>query len=650
MRRLVMLVVSANTFVAAEAFARDVELGELLITAGRTPVEKERSGRAFTVITGEQLEASQTRYVADALRQVPGFHVSRTGSFGGLTQVRVRGAEGNHLLVFIDGVEVSSASDGEFDFGSLQAANIDRIEILRGPQGAVWGANALAGVVNIITKGGIRNGYEVSARSEAGTDETLLGSGSIRWGGERFDAALSASGRRTNGFNVSDFGTEDDGDENTTLNGKGTVDITDTFQVNWTGRYVQRASGFDEQDFAFPATVTQGRVIDTDSVIETRETFGSLGGRWTMLDGLLTHRFGVKASDTERDNLRDGVVTSASGGDRVNLYHQTTLAFETPQLAQSAHKITGGVEYERERFNRRQPVFDPSQLEGQERAIHGVVAEYRGAFFEQLFLNAAVRHDDNDAFEDATTYSVSGAFLIPTTGTRFHASAGTAVTNPTFFEQFGFIPAQFTGNPSLEPESSFGWDAGVEQSFFGDRLVIDVTYFQQDLQDEIRTDFVNGALSPVNLDGTSEREGVEVAATLSLFDGFSATGAYTYVDATEPDGADEVRRPRHTASLNMVYRFLDDRAELFADIIYNGDMEDLEFINATPETRVTLDEYTVVTIGGSYKLNGNVSLFGRVENLFDEEYEEVFDYNTQGITAFLGLKATLGGSIYDAGN
>lgn len=642
-----LLTTSIIALIAGPAAADDIQLGQILVTEGRTPIEAERSARAFTIITGAELEASQTRYVADALRKVPGFHVSRAGSFGGFTQVRVRGAEGNHLLVLIDGIEVGAANDGEYDFGGLQVTDIERIEVLRGPQSAFWGSNAMAGVVNIITKGGIRNGFEVSGRTEGGTDGTALLGATIRGGTEVFDAAFSADVRRTDGFNISSFGTEKDGDENLTANGKATWDITSFFTLDGTFRVVNRESEDDAQDFAFPATPTQGLVIDTDRETKTDELFGSITGTWTLFDGFIEQRFGIKAGDTSRDNFADGLVTSGNEGNRFNAFYQATAMVATPALANSEHRFTGGYEFEREEFRQRPPVRNPSQLETQSRDINAVIAEYRGAFDERFFLNAAIRHDQNDRFEDATTYSVSGAVLIPKTGTRLHASVGTGVTNPSFFEQFGFVPAQFIGNPNLSPESAFGWDIGIEQAFFDDLLVVDVTYFNQDLQDEIQTNFVGGGLTPVNLTGTSERQGVEIAASVTLFDQVSASATYTYTDAMEPNGAVEVRRPEHAASLFVEYAFLEDRARVFLDLIYNGEMEDLEFINATPRTRVTLDSYTVVNIGGSYDINDSVEVFGRVENLFDEDYEEVFGFNTQGVTAFAGIKGTFG--VYGAG-
>ncbi len=625
--------------VTAQESEAEIQLQELVVSAGRTPVAAEKVGRAHTVLAGEELEKSQTRYVADALRRVPGLAVSRTGSFGGLTQVRVRGAEGNHVLVLIDGVEVSASSNGEFDFGSLQVADIDRIEVLRGPQSALYGSNATAGVIQIFTKGGIRNGYKVTGRTETGTDKTVLGNVLLQGGGQDFDVSLSGAVRRTDGFNISDFGSEKDGDRNVTLNGKTRWDITEKLQLDANLRFVDRKSDTDDQDFAFPPTPTQGLVIDTPSSTKTQELYGGAGLTWALFDDRFVQNIRGEYTDVERRGLTTNG-RSGNDDDRVHLSYQGTFSFKTPDLLNSAHSLTGAVEWERETFRNAFPT-NPSQTAKQERDLQGYVAEYRGEFYDRVFLSGAVRFDQNDAFEDTVTYSTSAAYLFRETGTRLHASIGTGVTNPTFFEQFGFVPARFVGNPGLSPEENFGWDIGVEQRLFDGRVVFDVTYFNERLKDEIQTQFLPGfATTPVNLPGTSKRQGVEVSVGFEVLEDLFAKASYTYLDANEPSGLEEVRRPRHTASLNLTYGFNEGRGNLFVDAVYNGRTQDLEFISATPQTRVTLDEYFLVNVGADYQVTDNLQLFGRIENLLDQDYEEIFSFNTPGINAYAGLKVT----------
>lgn len=616
------------------AFAQDpapTELDEIVITDGLTAVELKKSGRAVTVITGEDIEKNRVRYVADALRLVPGFAVSRTGSAGGLTQVRVRGAEGNHVLVVIDGIEVNDNGQGEFDFGSLIADDIERIEILRGPQSTFWGANAMSGVINIVTRKGERNSSRSTARTEFGTDGTVMGALSTRGGGENFDYSLSGTLRRSEGYNISDIGKEDDGDRNGTLNGRFTVDLSPDTSIDGTLRYVNRRSDLDPQDYNTAMT------YDADDYTKSREFFGSIGLTNTALDGALTQKARISGNDIYRFNHSGAFGDSWSDGNRYNATYQTSYRYD--DLDNQVHQLTAGYEWQRE-------AFSPSHLpETFNRSTHSLVGEYRGEFFDQFYLTGGVRQDWNDAFADARTWTLSAAWQIPDAETRLHASIGTAVTNPTFYEQFGYLPGTFRGSPNLKPEESLGWDIGVEKSFFDGGLVVDVTYFNQNLENEIATVYnPNFTTSPINRSGESRRHGVEVSATVDFFNGLTMTGAYTYTNASEQMVAGgprlaEVRRPRHTGSLNTAYVFHDDRARIFAEAVFNGSMVDNVFATFVPP-RVTLGGYTVVNVGGSYKMNETVEIFGRIDNLFDRDYQEVYGFNTPGLTAFAGLKAT----------
>lgn len=617
----------------------ELELGEVVISAGRNPIAAEQVGRAYTIISNKTLEENQVRYVADALRKVPGLAVSRTGGIGGPTQIRIRGSEANHVLVLIDGVEAATNSSGEYDFAGLQASNIERVEVIRGPQSALYGSNATSGVIHIITKAGKRDGHEITMQTELGSDKTLLGSLSFRTGGENFDVALSGIHQRTDGFNISNFGSEDDGSRNTTFNGKVNWDLTDHLKFNANFRYVNRHSDTDDQDFAFPETPTQGQVIDTlDSYGKLREFYGGAGLTWNMFDDHLTQKLRAKITDV----MQRGQSNKRQNGNDNKRYHisyQSTLSFATPTFANAKHNVTGAIEWKRETFRNKFP-SNPSQFPLQQRDLYGYIGEYKGEFFEHLFLSAAIRYDQNDFFEDSLTYSTSAAYLMDKTNTRFHASLGTGVTNPTFYEQFGFIPSSFIGNSQLEPEKNFGWDIGITQKLWDERLNLDVTYFNERLKDEIQTRFLpNFTSTPVNLAGTSKRQGLEVSADITPFDNLTMQASYTYLDAQEPDGQAEVRRPKHSGALNVTYRFANDRASFFADAIYNGSMEDREFINKTPRDRVKLDNYILVNIGANYQLSEDLQIYGRIENLFDEDYEEVFGYKTQGRTAFIGIKA-----------
>jgi vitamin B12 transporter len=231
---------------------------------------------------------------------------------------------------------------------------------------------------------------------------------------------------------------------------------------------------------------------------------------------------------------------------------------------------------------------------------------------------------------------------MPNATTRLHASYGTGSQDPTLFEQFGFIPGQWVGNPNLKPEASRGWDVGVEQTFLDGRGVLDVTWFQDRLTDEISSTFdpLTGASTPFNEDGTSRRKGLEVAGTFDVTDALALGIAYTWLDATDPDGQQEARRPGQEVALHANYALADGRTNLNLDVRRVMDNVDIDFTAPSfGAGRVELDDYTLVDLAAEYLLTDTVTLTGRIENLLDADYQELDGYATPGVTGFIGLRS-----------
>ncbi|PXA90860.1 TonB-dependent receptor [Nostoc sp. 3335mG] len=634
--RVSTLAILAAAFAPALSVpAQETVLPTLFVDAGGlTPFEEKELGRSFTVIDRARIEQSKSGYVADLLRLVPGLAVSQMGSPGNLTQVRVRGAEANHVLVLIDGVPVSETAQGEFDFGRLQVANVDRIEILRGPQSAFWGANAMAGVINIVTRSAGTNGLSGGLAAELGTDGTRMTAGSLAYGRDNFDASGAISIRHTDGFNISSLGSELDGATHVDANARFNADITPQLTLDGTIRYGRLLAETDWQDFS-------GIVQDTDDTTRLNELFGSLGLGWVSEDGLWFQNARFSAGGTERQSTDQfGTLADAYSGQRYKGSYQVGRHFDTPDLLGSTHTVTLGYDLVHETFQRlpSAAIIDPSMLDPKQRTTHSLIGEYRGTYYEQLFLTAAVRHDFNDSFADITTYSVSGAWQVPDTGTRLHASAGTGSTNPTFTEQFGYIPGSFVSNPDLVPETSFGWDIGVGQSLFDGVLVVDATYFNQTLENEIGTRFAP-VTTVVNEAGTSTRQGIELTATIDFFNGFTAGASYTYLDARNSDGSQEIRRPQHSGAVNLAYRFEEIPLTVHGEVALNGESLDTDF-GTFPATPVTLAAYALVNGGVNYQVSDQVEVYGRVHNLFDTRYQDVLGYGSQGRTFYAGAKAS----------
>lgn len=614
-------------------------LPDTVVSANRVEVPSSQVGSAVTVITGEEMRERQIRVVADALRDVPGVSVNRTGPRGLFTQVRIRGNEGNHTKVFIDGVEANDPSgDVEFDFAHLLAADVERVEVIRGPQSALWGSDAIGGVINVITKRG-ESGMRADGFLEAGSFDSVSANAALRGAAKRYRYSASGSFLKTDGVNLSRFGSEKDGYRNATLNASGAVEPSESVELSINGLYIANKVESDPQDFTFGGPF-EGLFIDGDQEREGEQLYARAQGKWRLLDGRWEHVLGGNYTHTDFDNSSDQIFTSNNVGTRSRLDYQSNVFFSTPQFASAEHTATLYAEYAHETFKNTSAAF-PAANQKQSMSSASVAGEYLVGLWQRVFLTGSLRHDGNDLFDDATTYRVTGAWVPPQSGTRLHASIGTGVKNPGFFELFGFIPGTFVPNPNLEPEKSWGWDLGVEQKFFSNRLVVDLTYFEQELTDEIVLVFLPTFETSVeNQLGTSERRGIELSAKATLTSNLSMTAAYTWTDATDPDGRPEVRRPENIASLALSYLLPSRRGNVSLDIQYNGPMQDNEFNFSTPEDRVDLPGYTLVNLAGAYNLGGGVQLIARIENLLDQNYEEVWSAQSPGIGFFAGVRVS----------
>jgi vitamin B12 transporter len=621
----------AGLLPASYASAQETILGPVVVSAGLTPIAANEVGRSYTVINSEQITRAKVPYVADLLKQVPGISVSASGSAGANTQVRMRGAEGNHVLVLIDGVPASETSTGEFDFGRLQVSDIETIEILRGPQSAFWGSNAMAGVINIITKAGTRDGLRSTLTTEFGSDGTKMGGAQVEYGQDNFDISAGITARHTNGFNISNFGSELDGASHIDANLKFNADITPSLTIDGTLRYGRVHADLDNEDWA-TGSATYGKLIDTYDTTRSEELMGALGFKWTSDDGAWFQSGRISGSKVDRETFdTNGDKNAAHTGTRYKASYQVGHTFETPDFADAEHTVTLGYDVVAETFKR----LPPFALEEQSRQSQSVVVEYRGRFADQLNLTAALRHDFNDQFADVTTYSLSGSWEVPNSGTTVHASVGTASTNPTFIEQFGYDPSSFIGNTSLKPETSLGWDIGVSQTLLDGMVTLDATYFNQNLENEIKT--VGWSPSTVENDkGISTRRGVELTAALDFFNGLTASASYTYTDSRDGSGAVEIRRPKHSGVISVAYEFDEVPLRINSDLMLVGAAEDTDF---SISKNVTLPGYALLNAGLNYEVTENVEVYARVQNLLDVSYESVLGYNNPGRTFYVGAKA-----------
>jgi vitamin B12 transporter len=585
---------------------------------------------SVTVITAEYVENRQTREIADILRDVPG--VAVTG-VAGQTQIRLRGAEGNHVLVLVDGIEVSDPFGGEFDIGTLQADIGARLEVLRGPQSALYGSDAIGGVVAYQTADG-RSNQGFAARLEGGTQATVNGAARYGYAGNGWDAALSAVIVSTDGQPNARGGTRDIGRDSYTVSGKGSVDLTEGLELRAAARFIRTEGLFNDSDFD-ATSPTFGLTIDSPGSRFTNEAFYALvGARLDTLEGRWTHDLSAQIADVTRETFGAFGQSSGSEGDRFKSSYVSAF-----RIADD-HNLTFAADYEVEGFRN---AFAGSGGFTGRREIEqvGFVGEYRysGDAFD---VSAALRHDINDLFQDATTFRIGAGYRLADT-TRLRAAAGSGVKNPGFFELYGFVDGRFIGNAALRPEKSTGWEVGIDQgiAYLDVFSTLSVTYFDSELEGEIFTTFPppNFIATPANRTTTSRQRGVEVAFNAVIAPQWSLDAAYSYLDAEE-NGVEEVRRPNHIASAALTWEAPDEAASATLVVRYNGETPDVAFTDPSfVPVRVQLDDYTLVNFNARVKLTDQLSAFARVENILGEQYEQVFSFVSPGRSAVVGVEA-----------
>lgn len=634
------LLVSFNLVVTnAQAEEQPLELNELLVSAALEPVSAADVASSVTVITREQIEQRQVKYLSELLRDVPGFAVSQSGGPGTLTQVRVRGAEANQLLVLMDGVRANDpASSDEFQFQFASTANIERIEIIRGPQSAIWGTDALAGVINIIRRKHVEEDY-LAATAEYGSFNSLdlALDGGVNRENLRLSGGLSYM--NTDGTNISRQGNENDAAENTSANLALEWDIHDSWALLFSGQHVDATSDFDDFDY-----FTTGLPIDAD--LETRAKRDYLKGeaRWQPADSAWNGSLTAGWQDTDNRNFSYGVRDSATSANTLELRARASVLLGDREAGN--HRLSFALDQEDIDFSQRgiaSPWGDPNQ--DQSYNVTGYAAEYVGKPTQSFTWTLNGRQDDYSDFDDVFTWQLAASQRIGDS-LRLRASSGTGSKAPTFIERFGFYPDFFIGNPNLKPETSKGWELGVEWDLLDQSLVLGAAWFDQELQDEIDGfvfDPASGSFTAVNRSGDSERRGLELTLSGQLDDTFSLNASYTYLDASETnpvgESVREARRPRHMASLNANYSFAAQRGNLNLNINYNGEQLDNFFPPPfyAPE-QVELDGFTVVGLAASWKLTDSLELTGRISNLLDEDYEEILGFARPGRAVYAGLR------------
>jgi vitamin B12 transporter len=603
----------------------------VIVSATRLPTPEAEVASSVTVITAAQIAARQERSLPDILKDVPGLNIVRTGGPGGQSLVFMRGTNSNHTKVLVDGIDVSdpSSSNASFDFSQFLTQDIERVEVLRGPQSGLYGSDAIGGVINVITKSG-QGPAQFQASAEGGSFETFNQTAGVRGSVEQFHYNASVEHFHSGATPVTPLDLlapgeirNDDYYDNLTAATKLGYDVVQNFDVGLVARYTNshlRVTGDDFSTFpTFPAA-QQTRT-------STSEYYSRASAHLVSFDGFLDQTLGVaytrkRTSTLEPASPQEGLAT----GERTKIDWQGALKFT------QAHTLVLGAEHARDEIS--EPISVGNQIDSG-------YAELQSQLIEGLYSAINARYDQNDRFGGKVTYRVAPAYMIPGTGTKLKASVGSGFKAPTLSELFQSYPAFFfIANPNLRPETSTGYDVGVEQALVGETLRVGVTYYYNRVRNLIVTapspDGIN--ITYANI-GRAHTDGVESFVVYNPVKAVTLRADYTYTQATD-DGSGQqlLRRPKHKASLNAAWQAT-GAFSVNATVLTVSSWIDGNRDFSIP--RLTAPGYTVVNLAASFAIDRHLTVFGRVDNLFDRHFQNPVGFLQPTLGAFAGIRAQL---------
>jgi vitamin B12 transporter len=600
----------------------------IVVTGGREPVQA--SFNAPTELKVEEVEHpwDGLPMVADLLRLTPSVSVSVSGPRGTQTQLRIRGGEANHTLLFVDGIRFNDPAAGnEARFELLTNDAIDRIDIMRGPQSAFWGSEAIGGVVDVHTNGAHRP-LAVDGLAEFGGLDSARASARAAVSTDRFDAGGSAAWQRSDGIDSFGPDGERDGFENRSAGFRAVFRPAARAELGAVAHWIEGESEYDGLD---PVSFRRADTLD-----ETRNRIAA-GRLWGEIEsGGWTGKADASLLGSANRNRLGGAPLNSTFGRRFTVGGELSRSL-------GKHKLAAGLDHQAEHFRARDQVFFGGTDQDRSRSLIAATGEWEARWSSKLLTSVALRHDRFSAFADATTVyaSVEGK---PGRDWRLLANYSEGIAQPTFYDLFGFFPGSFTGNPALRPERASNWNVGImwrERK----RLSLGLNLFAARLEDEIVDVFDPATFrsTAANATGTSRRRGVEVQAEWRPAEAANFGFNYAWLDAEERQVAGglelrEVRRPKH--SFNLVGHGRSGPFSWGATFAYVGKRGDTDF-DLFPARAVSLGDYALASLRFAWRISPALEAYVRAENAFDSHYRDVVGYRTPGRTAYAGLRFRL---------
>ncbi len=600
-------------------------LQTIVISATRIPTPELELASSVTVVTADEIAARQERTFAAVLRDIPGLNVVQQGGPGAETSVFMRGTNSNHTKVLVDGIDVSDPSNANaaFDFGQLLTQDIERVEVLRGPQSGLYGSDAIGGVINVITRAG-SGPMKLSASVEGGTFDSLNQTAGVSGSQEAFHYSANVAHLHSGSTPVTPLDLLAPGEQrhndyydNFTVSSKLGFDLTPDFDLGLVTRYTNTHLHYTGEDYStFPALpAAQQSASDTD------EYYGRASAHLLSLQGGLNQTLGVAFTRNRTATLQPQTAESLNTGERVKLDWQGAVRVS------SAQSVLLGVEDARDEIS--------APLSASVRTASAYV-ELQSRLGQHWFSALNARYDDNDRFGGKVTYRIAPTWVSSESGTKLKASVGSGFKAPTLGELFQSFPPFFFANPDLKPESSVGYDLGIEQGLGGGVVRVGATWFYNRIRDLITADLTGTTYANV---GRASTDGVESFVAYQPVRQLSLRLDYTYTQATDDVPHEELlRRPKHKGNLNATWR-ASDALLLNASVLTVSSWVDGNRDFSIP--RLDAPGYTTVNLAASFDVSRQWAVFGRIDNLLDRHYENPVGFLQPGIGVFAGIRTQL---------
>jgi vitamin B12 transporter len=613
---------------------------EVVVTATRLETPPREIGSAISVISGFDLGRWKRTFVLEALAEAPAVAVTQNGGMGEASSVFLRGANSEHTLVLLDGVELNDPVNPSrsADLAHLFLLNVDRLEILRGPQGPLYGSDALGGVVNIIPARG-EGRPRLTLTSSGGTFGTFTGQAAVSGSERSVDYSVGLSRYETGGISAADSAlagnSERDGYRNWTLSGRVGIALRKNLDADIVGHAVWANTDID--NFGGPYG------DDPNSTQDYRSVFLKGQLRGLFLQNRWEQRLAVAVVDSRRShrNLPDAFhpLESEEGQFKGRML---TLDWQNNIFLHPAHTLTAGLEYEQEQGESEYLTDGPwgpyeSLFPNQKAGTIGMYVQDSLRLAGRLFATAGLRFDRHTRAGEAVTYRLAPAYVFKSTQTKLRASVGTGFKSPSLYQLYAprtvFGPI---GNAALEPERSLGWDAGIDQPLFGGRAQAALTYFHNDFRNLIDFSVLQGY---VNI-GRAETKGIEAEFSARPGESIWASLVYTHLEAKDADqGTALLRRPEDVIAARLSCDFL-KRWTAGISFDYVGPRKDMNY-TVWPAVFVPLPAYSLLNGIISYDAGKGAQLFLRLDNIFDARYEMVYGYGTLGRSVQAGVRLVL---------